>query len=125
MTLHRRVTLALSACALLAPIAALAQTDGDGRQRWIDVNNNASVQIREVYLTDTGTRGWGDDRLGRATIEPGGYYRLYPNAAQAARRTCQYDLRLVFANNRSFERRDFNLCQATRVDCDNRGCSVR
>lgn len=102
---------------LAAPSAASAQTDRDGLQRWINVVNRSSVTIREVYMTDRDTRGWGDDRLGADVIPPGRTQRLLPNAQQRARGYCQFDLRVVFENNAAVERRGVNLCEVSALVC--------
>ncbi|WP_204348017.1 hypothetical protein, partial [Stenotrophomonas maltophilia] len=54
-----------------ASVPAMAQTDRDGQQRWINIVNRSGVEIREFYMTDVDTRGWGDDRLGQETIDDG------------------------------------------------------
>lgn len=121
------IAAAAVACGLLigAGAPATAQTDRDGQQRWINVVNNSGTTIREFYMTDVDTRGWGDDRLGQNVIEPGESYRILPTARQRARGYCMYDMKLVLANGQSLERREVNLCQVTSLVCTNRGCSVR
>jgi hypothetical protein len=105
---------------------AAAQRDRDGQQRWIEVVNRSNTTIREFYMTDVDTNGWGDDRLGQSVVEPGQSMRVLPNARQRARAYCMYDLKVVFANERTAERRQVNLCTASQFVCSAPGsCSVR
>lgn len=105
---------------------AAAQRDRDGQQRWIEVVNRSNTTIREFYMTDVDTNGWGDDRLGQSVVEPGQTMRVLPNARQRARAYCMYDIRVVFANERTAERRQVNLCTASQFVCTAPGsCSVR
>jgi hypothetical protein len=107
---------ALSASLFAAP-PALAQTDRDGQQRWINIVNRTGVTIREFYMTDVDTRGWGDDRLGQNVIEPRNSLRVVPTPRQRARGYCQFDMKVVFANERTVERRGVNLCSTSNLVC--------
>jgi hypothetical protein len=124
----RNVVFAAIAAATLAGgfgIQAQAQTDRDGQQRWINIVNRSGVTIREFYMTDVDTRGWGDDRLGQEVVEPGDSLRVVPTPRQRSRGYCQYDMKVVFANDRSVERRGVNLCQTTNLVCTSTGsCRV-
>jgi hypothetical protein len=116
------------ATALLAVLAgpAAAQTDRDGHQRWLDIENRSGMTIREAYMTDVDTPNWGDDRLGRDVVPPGNRYRMLPNARQRARGYCRYDVRLIWENGQAWERRSINLCEATALNCTGVGvCGVR
>lgn len=118
----KKVLLAAVAAALLAgsagmPAPAVAQTDRDGQQRWINIVNRSNLTIREFYMTDVDTRGWGDDRLGDSTIDPGESMRVVPTRRQRDRGYCQFDMKVVFENDRTVERRGVNLCSTTNLVC--------
>jgi hypothetical protein len=128
MKLSRTVVAAalFGVAALVGSVApASAQRDRDGQQRWIDVVNRTNVTIREFYMTDVDTNGWGDDRLGQSVVAPGQQMRVMPTARQRARAYCMYDMRIVFENNRSVERRQVNLCTASEIVCSGSACTVR
>ncbi|QCI68692.1 hypothetical protein [Phreatobacter stygius] len=112
---------AFAAIAMAGSIAssapAMAQTDRDGLQRWINVVNQTGVEIREFYMTDVDTRGWGDDRLGQDTIDSGDSMRVMPTRRQRERGYCQFDMLVVFSNNARVERRGVNLCSTTNLVC--------
>lgn len=124
----KNVVLAAVAAVALAGsfgMPAQAQTDRDGQQRWINIVNRSGVTIREFYMTDVDTRGWGDDRLGSEVVEPGDLLRVVPTPRQRSRGYCQYDMKVVFANDRSVERRGVNLCSTTNLVCTSTGsCRV-
>jgi hypothetical protein len=96
---------------------AAAQRDRDGHQRWINVVNDSNVDIREFYMTDVDTRGWGDDRLGDQMIESGDSMRVMPTRRQRDRGYCQFDMLVVFSNNARVERRGVNLCTMSNLVC--------
>lgn len=129
MTIRTIARAAVAAVVLAAGIGfsapASAQTDRDGQQRWINITNNGNVTIREFYMTDVDTQGWGDDRLGDRVVESGQTVRVVPTQRQRARGYCQFDMRIVFANDRTWERRGVNLCQASELMCTASACSVR
>jgi hypothetical protein len=103
-----------------------AQRDRDGQQRWINVVNNSRVTIREFYMTDVDTRGWGDDRLGDKVIEPGDGLRIMPTRRQREREYCRFDMLVVFSNDARVERRGVNLCVTSDLVCSNTSsCSAR
>lgn len=122
----RNVAFAAFAALALAGSAgapAQAQYDRDGHQRWINVVNQTGVTIREFYMTDVDTRGWGDDRLGQEVIEPGDSLRVVPTPRQRARGYCQFDMLVVFSNGARVDRRGVNLCQASNLVCSStRSC---
>lgn len=120
----RNVAFAAIAAATLAGafgLPAQAQTDRDGQQRWINIVNRSGVTIREFYMTDVDTRGWGDDRLGQNVVEPGDALRVVPTRQQRARGFCIFDMKVVFANERTVERRGVNLCQTSNLVCTSTG----
>ena len=64
--------------------------------------------MREVYASPTGDDDWGRDRLGDDTVPPGRSFVVRLPQGQ-----CQYDVRVVFANEQAIERRKVNLCNVT------------
>jgi hypothetical protein len=72
--------------------------------------NDGTRQIREFFASPTSSDDWGEDRLGQDVVEPGDRLAIrLPNGP------CQYDLRAVWSNGRSDERRDVNLCETSEV----------
>lgn len=73
--------------------------------------NRGAVALRELYVTPAGLPGWGRNRL-----PPDG---LPPDAATVIRvaRTnhCEFDLRVVFADETALEQRHIDLCEITDV----------
>ena len=70
--------------------------------------NRGRSEVQEVYVSEAGDDNWGRDRLDDDTVGAGStrVIRL-PNGP------CIYDLRVVFANGRSMERRRVDLCKIT------------
>lgn len=99
----------LFAVALLLPGTALAQSAAPNPS--FNLVNRGSAAIKEFFATPGGRPNWGRDRLDGKGLPPG---------AKAAVRlpadgNCIYDLRAVFADGRTEDRRGLNTCQADDV----------
>ncbi len=71
------------------------------------LRNEGSRTLREFYASPPSDSGWGDDRLGSDMIAPGQTFRLQlPRGAG-----CVQDLRAVYDDDSSVERRGVNICQ--------------
>ncbi len=60
----------------------------------------------------------GDDRLGQNVVEPGQALRVVPTPRQRSRGYCQFDMKVVFDNERTVERRAVNLCSTSNLVCN-------
>lgn len=76
-----------------------------------NVVNRGSSAINQVYATPAGMTTWGRDRIGGRPILPGqtGPVRLPADG------NCVYDIRIVYANGQSDERRELNTCNVDNV----------
>lgn len=108
--MHRRaLTAALLGVALTgasaAPIAA------QGNDPSFRIVNSTSDMVKEVYASPSTQQHWGPDRLGAEVIRPGTNHivRLPVDG------NCVYDLRFVYEDGRSEERRNLNTCNLTDV----------
>jgi hypothetical protein len=72
--------------------------------------NRAAVPITEVFATPSGAGNWGQNRL---------HDQLPPDKTQMVALphdgNCIYDLRVVFADKRSMERKRANLCRVAEL----------
>jgi len=106
----RRSLLALPALlAIAAPGIALAQAQSNDPS--FRLNNRGQVTIREVYVSSSNDQNWGPDRLGREVLAPGRSVTI-----RLPRGQCLNDIRLVFENGQSQERRRLNTCQFTELN---------
>lgn len=103
----RRIILAL----LFAAAPALAQAPP---QRELTVTNQARQPIRELYVSVATSDDWGDDRLGTAGLAPGRPFRV----RLGRMRDCRFDLRVVYADEQSEERRGVDICRNRQVSFD-------
>ena len=67
--------------------------------------------INEVYVSSSAVQSWGRDRLGENVLSPGRNLSVVLPAGQ-----CVNDMRVVYANGRSEERRQVNTCNLTDVN---------
>lgn len=102
----RHSGIAAAVAALLAgPAAAQAPNPS------FNVVNRTSSVINHVFATPAGVTAWGRDRIGGRPIAPGqtGPIRLPADG------NCVYDIRVVYANGQSDERRGLNTCNVDNV----------
>lgn len=103
----RRMILAL----LFAAAPAFAQAPA---QRELTVTNRTRQLIRELYVSAAATDDWGDDRLGPGGLAPGRPFRVRLGRV----RDCRFDLRVVYQDERSEERRGVDICRNRQVAFD-------
>jgi S1-C subfamily serine protease len=97
----------------IQPVAALAQTN-DTRVRIV---NRSPQAIHYLFASPTDSGQWGEDRLRDGTIASGSAFTLDPGTAHG----CAYDVRIVYADKQSEERRNQNLCMLSELIFDRGG----
>lgn len=73
--------------------------------------NNSGQTVRELYASPSTDQNWGPDRLGADVVAAG---QTFPVRLPAGE--CVYDVRIVYANGQSQERRRVNLCEITNLN---------
>ena len=91
---------------VLAAGSALAQQNPS-----FNLVNRSPNVINEVYASAAGMTNWGRDRLGDNSIPAG---QTYPIRLPADG-NCVYDVKVVYANGQSEERRGLNTCTVDNV----------
>jgi hypothetical protein len=108
--MRRRVLIAaLIGAALIGASAMPAATQSNDPS--FRVVNRGSDVVQEVYASPSTQQNWGQDRLGADMIQPGANYIV----RLPADGNCVYDIRFVYQNGRSEERRNLNTCNLTDV----------
>ncbi len=94
----------VAALALVATSAVTAQA----YDRNVNIHNNTGYTIYRFYSTNTGSKRWGSDVMGRNTLPSGRYMHLnFDNKYNY----CEFDFRIEFQNGASHEERRVNVCQ--------------
>jgi len=78
--------------------------------REVNVANRTSRVLRELYAVPGATGEWGADRLGAAVLNPGQSFLL-----RIRNEACRMRLRAVFADNRSEEQQEVDICGGQEV----------
>ena len=73
--------------------------------------NQTGAVIREIYVSSSRISSWGGDRLGANTLAPGG--SVYINLPGSL--GCTSDIRVVYMNGASAERRGIETCSRNAV----------
>jgi hypothetical protein len=68
--------------------------------------NQTGAVIRELYVSLSTDGSWGQDRLGTSMLAPGGAF----NVGLPSGKACTVDIRVVFQNGASTERRAVETC---------------
>lgn len=74
--------------------------------------NQTGATIREIYASSARVQGWGPDRLGANVLAPGG--SLWINLPGGM--GCLTDIRVVFMNGASQERRGIETCSINAIN---------
>ncbi len=114
--------LLIAACLALAPLAALfpARAWADAPNPSFYLVNRANQAINEVYVSPAAASGWGHDQLGDDTIDVGGNAAIRLHADG----NCIFDLRIVYEDGRSEERRGVNTCNVDNITFGQTGRSA-
>ena len=96
-----------------APATAYFGASIDARQRSaaVYISNRSRETIENIYFSPVGNDKWGEDRLGDRTLLAGGRIAIDPGLADG----CIYDVRIVYADKESEERRNQNLCDLEEI----------
>ncbi len=74
------------------------------------LTNGSGVTIREVYVSLSTDNNWGPDRLGQSVLNPGQGL----NVSLPAVGVCTVDIRVVYMNGASSERRRVETCSISQ-----------
>ncbi len=91
-----------------SPDQPAPQSNNPDRDPSFRIVNRGEREIDEVYARVAGSTSWGRDRLGDGTINPNTFRVISLPHGQ-----CLWDIRLVFADGPSTEKRRLNLCDVT------------
>lgn len=112
----RRAWLAIAAVTMMAGFGASAQPNPDF---WI--TNTSGKQINEIYVSPSTESNWGSDWLREHVLASGQRFAIRPRRDG----TCVFDIRVVFADGSSEERRRVNVCNVNEVAFTSAGAVAR
>ena len=97
--------------ALLLSAPALAQALAQAPNPSFNLSNRGNQPINELYATPAGVDRWGRDRLANNSLPAGSSFPV----RLPADGNCVYDIRVVFADGQSEEKRRVNTCRVETV----------
>ncbi|MEB3233416.1 MAG: hypothetical protein VKJ64_20580 [Leptolyngbyaceae bacterium] len=100
----------LAASLLSIPIAIASSSAVLAAKQGFQVQNNTSVDLHYLYVSESSLDNWGDDVLGaQEVLPPGNYIDIIFNNPDP--NVCIYDFRGEFADGDVVEEWQFNVCQ--------------
>ena len=103
----------LSVAAVVLVVAGIPpDAEAQGQSTAIYVRNQSTQTIENIYLSPVGNDKWGTDRLGDKTLLATGRFAIDPGMADG----CMYDVRVIYADKQSEEKRNQNLCQLEEIN---------
>ncbi len=98
---------ALSAVLALA-VLAVGAVDAAALDRRVRINNKSSYDIIEFYASNTGSRSWEEDILGRDILPSGSSVVINIDDGSGY---CKYDFLAVFEDGDEVVSNDNNVCE--------------
>lgn len=108
--LRRRVVIAFVIGAL-AHFAGFTPSRAQSDNPSFNLVNRGPNAIRELFVTPAGDARWGQNRLQGVTIAPGASYPV----RRRIDGNCFFDVRVVFTDGHTEDKREVNTCQAEDV----------
>jgi|SRR6516162_4578423 hypothetical protein len=99
---------AVTAGSILGALQTGTVPSASALDRQIQIINNTSVAIVEIYLAQVGTGRWQKDLLDDAILQPGNSVFLQIDDGASY---CRFDMKTVFDDGTSTIRRNVNMCQ--------------
>lgn len=96
--------------ALALAILAIGVVDAAALDRRVRINNQSSYDIVEFYASNTGSRSWEEDILGRNILPAG--HSVVINIDDGSG-YCKYDFLAVFEDGDEVVSADNNVCELT------------
>jgi hypothetical protein len=90
-------------------------------ERELILDNRSDKPINEIYVSASSTDQWGEDRLGEATLEPGGTLRIRLGRL----RDCSFDVQVVYEDASREERIGQDVCRSRRLVFDGSTATTR
>jgi hypothetical protein len=102
----------INASLLVSVISLVAQPAAAGQQDFRFHNNTGST-IKELYVSPSQSGDWEEDVLGRDLLYSGQTTRI--RFGNSNPNICSFDIKVVFTDESTVEKREFNLCRLTDV----------
>jgi len=117
-----KLNLAVTAAALIAFSSAASAASTDGKNRKVMVQNISSQQVNNLYASPITAKTWEEDLLGQRVLAAGS--SIEANIDNGTNQ-CQFDLKVVMANGKTFEHRGVNVCAASKWVIGDSGESIQ
>jgi hypothetical protein len=94
--------------ALVLAVFAIGVTSAQALDRRVQIVNESSYTMREFYASNTGSKSWEEDILGREVLPSGGTVTINIDDGSGY---CKYDFKAVFENDAEATSTDNNVCE--------------
>ena len=97
---------------VLAALLAAGPSTAWAASQDFTVVNRTGYPIQTIHVTEAGSRDWGNDVMGRETLQPGERVDI---AFDRGTRVCRWDLMVEYRDRTQAVWRGLNLCDTSRV----------
>lgn len=94
--------------AILVALTALGVSDAAALDRRVRINNVSSYDIIEFYASNTGSKSWEEDILGKNILPAGNSVVINIDDGSGY---CKYDFLAVFSDGTKAQSTDNNVCE--------------
>ena len=101
----------LLALLVMLALAAATAAQAQSRDASFTLVNRGTVALRDLFVTPAGDPDWGRNRLDRGALPPGGRFEV----RRRRDGNCIMDIRAVFADGRTEDRRGLNTCTVDAI----------
>ncbi len=91
---------------LSGSIGSKAAAEEDAEQRWLEVYNNSSNPLCEIYITNVASDVWQANRI-RSCIQPHHYRTVDPGWQIGY---CKMNMKFIFEDGSIYVEEDYNIC---------------
>ena len=95
-----------------AAVALLTMSAAQAAQQDFSLQNKTGYQIDEVYVSQSSSRNWGNDIMGRGSLDDGNTVDVSFNAPDNA---CRWDMRVKYNDGDEATWNSLNLCNISKV----------
>jgi hypothetical protein len=103
----------LASLAAVAAVMVFSPTLASAAPQDFTLVNDTGYELKSLFISPTTSNDWQDDVLGADTLATGASLEIHFPGGRGE--TCQWDMKVSYADDSSHEWTDVNLCSISKV----------